>query len=278
VNRTAAGFEFQLVDPDRDEANMLATFNKVQTGADDLEMIVADEEDFMIVGEEMFQIGLVEKVATNHYRARNFIRGVFDSRIRPYTAGKELYFVPGAMHEGLDFRDLKWFRTWEFAGYPVGSAGRVEPIGSRVAIEHTGKIYDRTTDANELFLKWSLRALPPVIHSVVDGGSTLTFTLRPRWYDRGAGQRNGIFEDEMTRIQENLGGLRFQYQQFDASLAVLDKRRNFGTPTFTPGQFDDPDAGVAVMPAITKVSGVKRILLWGIQNEIISFDTTEYQV
>ncbi len=77
VNRTAAGFEFQLVDPDRDEATMLATFNKVQTGADDLETIVADEEDFMVVGEEMFQIGYVQKLGTNHYRATNFSPGGF---------------------------------------------------------------------------------------------------------------------------------------------------------------------------------------------------------
>ena len=277
MNRTAAGFEFQLVNPSRDEASLLSTFSKVDAATNDMEELVEDEIDYMVVGEELFHIGKVEKIATNHYRARNFLRGVMDSRIKPYTAGTPIFFVAGAMHEGVDVRSLQADQITNFRGYPIGSAGRVVNLGSDIRIEHTGKIVE-ITDADERLVHWGIRALPPTIKEVTDGGSTLTFTLRPRWFDRGAGIRGGRFADQMTRIQESLDNLRFQYQQFDSSLTALDQRRNFVLSSFTPDQFGDPDTGVAIMSPITKVAGVSRILVWGVQNEQVSLDRSEYQL
>ena len=281
VNRSADGFEFQLNDPTRDETAMLAAFGQVSSVGDHLSKLTEAEEDYCVAGEEMMHIGKITKLATNHYRATNILRGVFDSRVRSYVAGDELYLVAGSMHEGVDSPEPKAGELAYFRGYPIGTKGRVEAIGSSIQIYHTGK-YLNTIDMDGRYMKWGIRPLPPTIYSVVDGGSTLTFTFRPRWSNRGGGVRGGFFEDQMRELQGSLDGLRFQYQFLDASLTELGtkagRRKTFTLSEFIPGQMDDSAAGLAVMEPITKATGGVRVLVWAELEGLASIDTAEYRV
>lgn len=281
VNRSADGFEFQLNDPTRDETAMLAAFGQVSTVGDHLSKLTESEEDYCVAGEEMMHIGKITKLATNHYRATNILRGVFDSRVRSYEAGDELYLVAGSMHEGVDSPEKKAGELAYFRGYPIGTKGRVEPIGSSVQIYHSGK-YLNTIDMDGRYMKWGIRPLPPTIFSVVDGGSTLTFTFRPRWVNRGGGVRGGFFEDQMRELQGSLDGLRFQYQFLDSALGELGtkagRRKTFTLSEFVPGSLSESAAGLAVMEPITKATGGVRVLIWAELNGLASIDTVEYRV
>jgi hypothetical protein len=256
TDRSAEGaFEFSLRDPENDEAPMLSACSRVILPSDSLEDLLDAESAIMFVEQEAIQIGYVEKIGVNQYRAYNVIRGALGTEIKVHPALAPFYFI--------DALPLKVNLAGTGIKNDTVTAFRVNPLGTLGATETGSPFYPiwTDTDLNEKILGVGMSPLPPIpIRKVVDHGQYWKFTLRPRFYHKGAGTKP--FFQAILDLNEELDGMNFVIRQLDAAGNYLKDSRDISyaiprswraggdgddKPNYFPETMNDETAGVVVL-------------------------------
>jgi hypothetical protein len=204
-DRSETGFEFELFDATQEEANVLSMFSTCDKITDDLINVLSDTGPYMICQNEMFQIGKVEKVSTNRYRARNFVRGRHSSPRLNRLTGTEVFFVSSLSLYSNVFPSQTPFPSSnpkptvdEIIDWKMQANTGLNPplpldLEFPVRLHHTGTIILQTN--NEYFRREADSPLAPTLYDVVDNGGTYfsnpigtwTVRVRPLFRDQGGG-------------------------------------------------------------------------------------------
>lgn len=214
-DRTPEGaFEFSLIDVETDEAALLAACSRVVLPTDSLEDLLDEGGAYLFVDEECMQIGYVEKVDTNRYRAFNVIRGVLGTTLAVHSRESFFYFVneiPLRVRARDDQKVMDIGKITEFKASPQGTIEATE-VGTPFHIFHDG-------DQNQKFLGVGARPLPPIAVEIADSSDPSfpgkEITLRPRQYMKGAD--TGPFFDVIKDMIPNAETMDFVMQQLDVN-------------------------------------------------------------
>lgn len=280
IDRTAEAFQFSLTDPTTDEATLLANCVKIQSFTDDMEDLIDSLEDYFIIGEEIIQVGLVQQIGTNIYRARNVVRGCFGSKIEAHPIGRNFFYLRNVLNPlnaaplGINTGALPMDEIVHFKAYPTSTGGTTQ-VGSQFTPYHAGL-------NNSRHLRLGLRPLAPLLISQADDGSNgRSFIIRPRFYDRGAGT-GPFFGDfnstlqkptgEIVNLISGLDGMTFQYSLVapsaaggvsndgSSALKTIGSQQRVGLVDFltsemlyTPDHISDLGAGVVRLSKIPDV-------------------------
>lgn len=290
IDRLPSFVDFALSNPTLDESNMLGIANLVTAVGDDMETLIESDTSYMIIGEEIIQVGSIVKLGTNSYRAKNVVRGCFGTRVDFHDASSTFYFFE-TFGTGFDAKlltkkvknQIVKFRAW-----PESSAG-VTQVGSDFFISHRG-----TND--QKYLAVGIRPFPPSFISVDVVGDNFEFLVRPRFFDRGAGTgpffgafdadadvTDGVIQDLIS----GLDGMTFRYiayladgTEYHHGTAIIDE--------FNPDDFNDPLAGSVklLIPQIFRTFPVhstieidftiERVRIFSVVKKQTSVDAMDY--
>lgn len=264
VDRSAAGFQFSLTNT-ADEAAILGSANKVALDADDVNTLLNQQTDYMVIGDELLQIGLVEKLGTNQFRARNFVRGVLGTRQSAHVVGQQCFYSP-VLLDGIKVEDFDEDIETRFRAYPVSSKG-VANIGSDLFINHAAP-------NDRLFLGIGKRPIAPQPYSIAVVGLDSTLKMRPQFYDRGAGIWN--FEKACATLVTNIGNMKFLVEARDSGGTVL-QGKTLQTHTFTPDSLTDATAGMVTI-AYTMPGSTAKIRVYSELDGEVSVEYAEFTV
>lgn len=193
IQRGASGitFTFDLTDPG-DEGDLLSSANKIQVDADGFEPLLSGMTDLLIIGNEVFFVGLVEETTPGVYRASNFIRAQMGTTQAAHAINDDVYFIS----------------LWKATKYVVGQgdipSGQVIDFLTLVATAQSGLLatnFAWSGPAAGGFLGTGALAYVPgyLSHAVV--GSAWAVQLRPRWHNCGA-ESSTTIEGDMGNFTE----------------------------------------------------------------------------
>lgn len=135
-DRTLEAIRFSLTNAVQDETELLGNFNLISTVNDSLEDLIDSNAHFAVMGAEILQIGVVEKVGFNTYICRNIVRGLFGTPITIHLAGENIFFSNLAP-AGIATTGLAKNVSRNFLAYPVSTNG-VTSIGDPFSPRHPG--------------------------------------------------------------------------------------------------------------------------------------------
>lgn len=231
------GFEFSLSNPATDEGTVLEA-NSVVADSDHMSVLANSVRDYVVVGEEIMQVGRIYKVSTNRYRAINLLRGLFGTKVEAVPAGARIFFSR-TMPDSLAVAALEQGIETRFRGYPVDTHG-VANIGGDIYIAHA---YPN----DRLFLGLGVRPLGPEPYSYTPGDPDPlvgTYRVRPQFFDRGAAVLT--FERACNTLITNIGAMRFMVEQLDGGGAVI-QGKTLADHTFTSDVLDDLSKGMVTI-------------------------------
>lgn len=178
-DRSGAGFEFDVTDDDYFRA-LLLTFNTVDGDTVGLTDLGATSKDYLLIGEELIQVGLIEQVSTWRFRMRNLLRGLAGTTPKHYAVGRRITLV-----KRLSANQYNWPIPHENQTLYFRLRGYSRPG------EYVGDFFDAQIEhdgaANGKLLGLSIRPLKPEAVSIADGGATVTLVVRLRLATTGAG-------------------------------------------------------------------------------------------
>ena len=204
VNRTTAGFEFSLTNPTLWESSLLSAGTLVTLPTDEFEDMLMVDAGWMVIGEELFQIGKITKVSSNRYKAQNFIRGRRQTDIVRHPIGQNVFFF-NRMPPGVLTNAMTGGIVAEFQATPV-KITRVADAGEWFKPFHEAP-------NNELFLNMSQRP-PAPLPIRFDPDDNRYVQIRPRFYHKGAGSGDD-FETIIQQGLSSLDGMSFEYDVLD---------------------------------------------------------------
>lgn len=157
---------------------LMAQYNKVDVAGDHLEELLKKASDYILIDGEIMQLGKLEHVAGPTYKARNFIRGCFGTKIAAHPAGRTVYFIPSFAAQPININQVPSGQKIWWRGYPV-TTSKVEILGS--------DIYLTNEIAGNNKVGLSTLPLAPVSRTAVNNAGTIDYTIRPRMTSAGAG-------------------------------------------------------------------------------------------
>lgn len=260
-DRSTTGFQFTLLDPTQDEAALLAMFTACDGPGDDLETVITNVGPIMVCDEEFFQIGKIDRLSVNSYRARNIVRGRWGSTPRRKASGKSMFFVAALPDPVAISTDLtantkyKWkaIATVGGASTPLQYENGVDFFIHHESLLPSGVSEDHT------YLMQSEDPLPPSFYDIADGPNmTVTFPpgaavsvdtwlirVRPRFTNFGAetsGLQATIYQPTVAPLP-----LAFTVTARDPAGNVLTFSAAQIVVTFDPGTDGDPASGLVTL-------------------------------
>lgn len=261
-DRTASFMEFTAAPADY--AALLA-INTVPTDNDDLEVLDKLAGNYIVIGEEIIKVGLIEQISGPLFRARNVVRGVWGSKIVPHSIGTVMFFthtfnaIDVPSNPALASGGVKKFKA-----YPVTAAG-VNQVGDPFYVFHEG-------DNNQI-LTW--RARQPFDAEILDGNHFGNFTvINVRFRAPNAGAGAGPFIGQYNSTSNRTNGV-IQEARIDSVLFNMEWDNNYDdaayggigvsgpNPTVNNYQYakiDDPDgSGVVEVTFFIRDTYVQRM-------------------
>lgn len=257
IDRGTTGFSFTLDDPTLDEALLLSTFSSVDLPTDDIEDILLFDGPVMIIGEEWFKLGKVEKLGTNSYRARNIVRGMYGSRRSPHAIGDRIWFCPALPPTTETRVELTANTLYKFKGTAQSLTGQAPvPYNNDTPyfIPHIDRLGDYTV-LDQRYMREGQSPLAPVLYDFKTDPLDSTkwmVRFRPRFSTVGAG--TGSLADALIQYVTTLtqtftlhyqkragGGFGETYQQIPMYGAL------YPNPTYSPGCLGDPLCGLVTI-------------------------------
>lgn len=240
-DRSVAGFEFDIAQ----DGFFGGAMNSVTQIADENAHLEDIEQHWILMGEEVMKVGLIEQVSPTRYRLRNIIRGLYGTIPRQQPAGMVLMYARYLtesrlvkMNKNLVNREY-WFKLRAFDDYFLLGNDSVP-----AQIFHYGA-------NNHHFLGVSQRPLHSEPVSLTDGGGTVTLVVRP--HRRGAGTDAIAFAQAIRVPVGDISSQTFSVWQFDAAGVALTDSPVANAFTFTAGSLITPGY---VSMVVTKLAGV----------------------
>jgi hypothetical protein len=252
------GYDIDITDVD-DLASFLAV-NQVDTPEDDLETITSQIANFMVIQDEIIQVGIFEQVDSDTVKVRNIVRGMFGTPIRKHEAGENIFFFT-ERRDGVVTSLLEREKDFYWRGHPISRYGTF--TGSPTSVQ---------PKPSPTYRGLGQRPLAPEGYSIVDG-STMTIKVRPQFAISGAGVQR-FFEIMPTPV----GTLpqTFFVEQLDNLGAVVDPPTVY-PDTWTPPTLDGVGDGVVTL-SVPKFSGAKTIRVYSAQGGLRSVRYAQFNV
>ena len=246
IDRTSTGIEFTITD----QTTHGTTLEAVVELADDndhMMTLLNKEKHFVVIDQEIMAVGLFEQVSASTYRMRNIIRGLFGTNIRSHAATATIYYLANKSL-GVDGRQIPVGVSIYFKGNPIGLKGVSSTAGTSFQPDHEGSEFD------DKYLGVGQLPLGPESLEIVDNGATVTITIRPRFYNTGAGVDD--FWTVVDNPLQTIGEMTFAVEQFDNTMTSVtpDGQPVANAHTFTAGTLDDITSG-KVSLTVTKEAG-----------------------
>lgn len=258
------GYEMTMTDPAKMAALLGVTL--VDTPEDDLEVLVQARQHFLLIDDEVMQVGYIEQVDSTTVRLRNIVRGVYGSKVASHTATTKVFYTATKAF-GFGSNDLPQDSALYFRGYPVGLWGAVYAYGANVQTPSgTWRGRGRRPMAPQ----------PILIEDDQPSAGNMRITVRPVWAQKGAGVQP--FYEAAGAPINNLDGLGFAVHQFDNTTTQLSSfPDNVHVVTYTPDALDDTSAGVAVL-VVGKRDGVAVVRVHQTFNGRVSPDYAHFLI
>lgn len=254
TDRTLTGFTFSLFDSAKDEADLLSLFSIVDTWQQSLEDMLNVAGPFVVIRDEILQIGKVDKIGSNSYRARNIVRGRFGSRIRLQESGERVFFVSdlgGVIPLNADAGNT-------LSGNGLGSVVRFQAVATAnnaannlpyeandiFYLFHSGERFVTGEDHNQRYRRESDTPIAPSLFDISDGTTVWDVRLRPRYRNLGAGTI-GAFLTEFAQKSTSLASLT--YRVFINEASGSWQTEIFPAVTLIPGDTNDPESGLVLI-------------------------------
>lgn len=263
IDRTT-GFEFSLTDPDTDEGTILQA-NRVAATSDDLSALANSENDYILIGEEIMQVGKITKLDANRYQASNLIRGLFGTKVATVAQGAT-FFYTRTQPATVSAEKLDAGNETRFRGYPVDAKG-VANIGSDIYIAHAAP-------NNRIFLGVGKRPLAPEPYSMTQAGLDCTIKVRPQFFDRAAATQS--FEQAANTLITTIEPMRFMVEALDGGGAVL-QGKTLTAHTFTADELADRTKGMVTI-AFTRPGLAATIRVYSELDGHVSVDAAAFPV
>jgi hypothetical protein len=258
------GYEITVTDSLK--MNDFLAINLVQNPSDDLEALVESRQYFMVIDDEIMQVGYFEAVDSTTVKARNLVRGIFGSKIASHAATSKVFFSV-SKKTGYNGGDIPEDSQPYFRAYPVGLWNTVYAAGSSF----------RTPTTN--YYGRGRRPLPPEFVSITDNGSdNYDVVVRPRWSEKGSGVFP-FYEAIRNPISANDEGIGLSVYEVDATNATLTAWQVPETFSYTPdGVGGDPDASGVMQFNITLDSSTKLLRVYQTRSGRTSPDYLEIAI
>lgn len=221
-----------------DEGELLEAASGISLDTDHLHTLTADTVAFMIVGDEIIRIGLIEETGANEYTVRVAMRGQLGTDVAAHSPGDTFHFVP------------RWHRskmTLDAAAAAIGIEldARISPQLARGPGTPTS--FDVTLDGK------SIAPLRPSLVSAERSTNTWTIKIRPRIHTGGAGY-GPDFESELQAREADVGLLRPRLTRLGGETLTVPEYFTGGSLgastmevtdfTWTPPDGTDPATGI----------------------------------
>lgn len=222
TDRTEDGFTFELFDT-RDAAELLSTYSVCDTPDQDLVNVTDINGPWVIIRDELMQIGKIDRLGTNSFRARNIVRGRFGTPIRKFATGQRVMFcanlqasiIPLALDGGNNYNDYGYNEDLNFRAAAEVSGAANRGLGVNLNEDNPVTIYHNTFNfqyqsEDERFMRVSDSALPLELLDVTDNGSDWTIRTRLRTRNKGAATVGQFFSPtEVQHRTQTLSGFSF---------------------------------------------------------------------
>lgn len=235
-----------------DEGAMLGSANKVGVDADDMETLLRLPTDFLLIGEELIQVGMIDGGPT--YEATNYLRGAYGTPITDHTTGDVVYYI----------RDLgDAFFSVENTTIP----NNLEVEFRARALTFDGPSDDYSTAFQVPYSSGKLQAIgarpyPPSLYDVTGSGPR-TIRIRPRLVGEGA----GVLDLETMLNGGSAMGLTFKVQHWDG-LAALDTPAP-AVSSYTEADQSDPETGLVEITDTLPI-GTTETRIWAVDGTWLS--------
>lgn len=262
----SGSFDFSLTDQTKDGSEVL-TANLIEDEVDDFETLIAADQFWMIIGEELLQIGKIELVTGNQYTASNIIRARYGTHPDHHPIGRKVFFSVESFG-ALDVSTIQQRRVEvAFKAFPVS----LETEGTQAIIVqpfHVGP-------DNTKLLGESALPLHPLLVSYESSTVSGVFklTVRPRFIEGGA--ESEPFFHIMESQTSTLGGQSYAFQYYSddtqvggqrepESLNVLSTSTAGGT-LFGANE-NEFTIGEVVLTLAAPPVGANNIRIWSVQS------------
>lgn len=241
ANRGATGFRFSLTDPDNDEGTILGA-GVIDSISDDLEQLDMLAVNYLVAGDEILQIGTIEKLGTNDYRATNYVRGVGGSRIH-FHAVDDVFGFSTSAFSGVEMPQGRFVeqRRTAFRVYPVTTNSLVS-VGDDIFPVHVDSTFQDPPFLNGKWLNLGVRPLRPDFYGVDAAAGEIR--IRPRFFDRGAGLDS--IDDLALVPVTDFGGVTFIFKFHKIDLSASDAFYTIDQSAYVSEITGGADAGLLV--------------------------------
>lgn len=260
--RPEGAFDFALTNVERNEADLLGSATLVQEDTDSMETLIDSGRCLMWVEEECIQIGYIERVSENVYRAFNVVRGALATTRKPHAAATSFYYTDTMPLKVRDARLQPYLETY-FKVNPLGTNGATE-AGTPFLMFHEGQY-------NTKFVAVGNKPLSPVAIEYKDStdlafpGKQISF--KPRHYHKGAG--TGPFFENIRDLVGNVETMEFAIQQVRSDgVMCVDEEGDSWQAARVLNQLDTRmPVKVVFVPGNMKNSRSGMVTAYGIQLE-----------
>lgn len=182
-------FTFDLTDPG-DEADLLSSANKVGVAGDDLETLLSGMTDLLVIGGEVFFVGLVTETSPGVYEASNFIRAQWGTAQAAHAINDNVFFIS------------KFVASQFLVSQGDIPTGTAIDLQTNVASPGSGVIATEFAwvgpNAGAFLGTGALAYCPGYLsHTII--GTTFAVNLRPRWHGIGA-ESTGTIQGDLNNF------------------------------------------------------------------------------
>ena len=260
----SAGYSITMTDSAK-LAKLLAVTACVEP-TDDLEAIPATFLHYVLIGEEIMQVGTFEDLGGGQVRMKNLVRGMFGSPIQ-YHATDDVVVYLEQKSAGFPSNDLPEDAALYFKGYPVGLWNTTFALGDNI-----------TTDDGTYYGK-GRRPMAPEFIKVEDlGGDQWKIWVRPRWSTRGTGV-NPFYDVMKNPVGANDEGIGLAILEIDATNTATTSWVRPVTVEYHPDALNDDDVDKTESGALSFTYGegatTKLIRIYQTRNGRTSSDYLE---
>lgn len=244
MDRSATGFLVTIPDSAQAAAAMAAC-SLVKLSSDSMEVLPGVDKAWLVIGNEILQVGYLQAVSGTTYRVRNFLRGQWNSGFANINVGDSCFFLTKLSTSLAVPADGLPDASIEVQVYPVTRLG--PNIDSPVT---------KTLTWNNRYRK----PLAPYIRSATVAGGNITLVVEPILINNGA--ESGGLEQSLYNPPQTLDE-GFSYVQVDNGGNALTAKTTLAGVWVPPNPNAAPGTtGVFNCTAIAKVTGAVAIRVY----------------
>lgn len=140
---------------------------EVSSDSDHIVELINQDVNYVVINNEVMQVGDVEQIDVNVFRFKNILRGRFNTPVAPVSEDDDLFFIKSGIASSFIPYNANSGESLRIKAYPT-VFGRVVP------------------EADEKTLTYQLPTpFAPILKDINVSGNFVELKVRPRFFDRG---------------------------------------------------------------------------------------------